>query len=68
MKTEDKWERLFVAAWLFVFNRLRTPVKLQSRLPVHKIPYIMDKLVTGRIGPLKDYAQQLDEEINKSTR
>ena len=67
MKTNDKWERLFIAAWLFVLNRMRTAEHLQSRNNVHKIPYEMSKLSFGRITDLRQYAGQLDEKLNKHT-
>lgn len=65
MKTNDKWERLFVAAWLFVLCRMRTPEHLQSRNNVHRIPYEMSKLSSGRITDLRQYAGQLDEKLDK---
>ena len=65
--TEDKWECLFVAAWLYVLNRMRTPEHLQARHNVHTIPYEMAKLGYGRIHDLKIYAGRLDEKINKHT-
>ena len=67
MKTNDKWERLFIASWLFVLCRMRTPEHLQTRNNVHKIPYEMGKLSFGRITDLRLYAGQLDAEINKIT-
>ena len=67
MKTNDKWERLFIAAWLFVLNRMRTSEHLQSRNNVHMIPYEMSKLSSGRITDLRLYAGQLDEKLNKHT-
>ena len=68
MKTNDKWERLFVAAWLFVLCRIRTPEHLQPRNNVRKIPYEMNKLSFARISDLRTYAGRLDEKINKATK
>ena len=68
MKTNDKWERLFIAAWLYVLNRMRTPEHLQSRQDVHNIPYEMSKLGFGRISDLRQYAGRLDEKLNKLTK